>query len=73
MPPVLESSAVEVKTAAKPSGTVVGPATRNIAIDVYRGFVMFLMMAEVLRLSRVAEAFPDWWESTRERLAHTSR
>lgn len=33
-------------------------ATRNIAVDAYRGFVMFLMMAEVLRLSRVARAFP---------------
>ncbi len=27
--------------------------------DVYRGFVMFLMMAEVLRLSAVSEAIPD--------------
>ena len=34
---------------------------RNIAVDAYRGFVMFLMMAEVLRLSRVAEAFPGNW------------
>lgn len=31
---------------------------RNIAVDAYRGLVMLLMMAEVLRLSRVAEAFP---------------
>jgi predicted acyltransferase len=28
-------------------------------MDAYRGFVMFLMMAEVLRVSRVARAFPD--------------
>ncbi|HEV2233005.1 MAG TPA: DUF5009 domain-containing protein [Terriglobia bacterium] len=34
---------------------------RNVAVDVYRGFVMLLMMAEVLRLSRVAEAFPASW------------
>ena len=34
---------------------------RNIAMDAYRGFVMFLMMAEVLRLSRVARAVPDSW------------
>jgi len=34
------------------------PVTRNIAVDAYRGFVMLLMMAEVLRFSRVAEAFP---------------
>ncbi len=35
--------------------------SRNITLDAYRGFVMFLMMAEVLRLSRVAEAFPGNW------------
>jgi predicted acyltransferase len=32
---------------------------RNIALDAYRGFVMLLMMAEVLRLSRVAAAYPE--------------
>ena len=32
---------------------------RNIAVDVFRGFVMFLMMAEVLEFSRVARALPD--------------
>jgi heparan-alpha-glucosaminide N-acetyltransferase len=31
---------------------------RNTAVDAYRGFVMLLMMAEVLQLSRVAAAFP---------------
>jgi predicted acyltransferase len=30
-------------------------------VDAYRGFVMVLMMAEVLRLGRVAQAFPDNW------------
>lgn len=34
---------------------------RNTAVDVYRGFVMFLMMAEVLRLSKVSAAFPGNW------------
>jgi heparan-alpha-glucosaminide N-acetyltransferase len=29
------------------------------SLDAYRGFVMFLMMAEVLRLSRVSAALPD--------------
>ena len=29
------------------------------SIDAYRGFVMFLMMAEVLRLSQVAAKLPD--------------
>ncbi len=32
---------------------------RLVSVDAYRGFVMFLMMAEVLRLSRVAAANPD--------------
>ncbi len=31
---------------------------RIVAVDVYRGFVMLLMMAEVLRLSHVADALP---------------
>ena len=29
------------------------------SIDAYRGLVMFLMMAEVLRLSKISAAFPD--------------
>jgi predicted acyltransferase len=40
---------------------ILQPIARNVAVDVYRGFVMLLMMAEVLRLSRVAEAFPTSW------------
>ena len=34
---------------------------RNTAIDAYRGFVMLLMMAEVLRFSEIARAFPTNW------------
>ena len=34
------------------------PAVRNVAVDAYRGFVMLLMMGEVLELARVAHAFP---------------
>jgi len=34
-------------------------ATRITSIDAYRGLVMFLMMAEVLHLSRMANTFPD--------------
>lgn len=37
------------------------PAARNVAVDVYRGFVMLLMMAEVLQFSRIAQAFPGNW------------
>ncbi len=43
---------------------------RNQAVDAYRGFVMLLMMAEVLRLSAVAKALPDnWWGSLWRALA----
>jgi heparan-alpha-glucosaminide N-acetyltransferase len=35
--------------------------TRNTAVDAYRGFVMVLMMAEVLHLAQVAKAFPGNW------------
>ena len=34
-------------------------AVRLSSIDAYRGFVMFLMMAEVLRVSKVAASFSD--------------
>jgi heparan-alpha-glucosaminide N-acetyltransferase len=40
---------------------VPSPAQRNVAVDVYRGFVMLLMMAEVLQLSHVSAAFPTSW------------
>jgi heparan-alpha-glucosaminide N-acetyltransferase len=39
-------------------GVPAAPQTRNVAIDAYRGFVMLLMMAEVVQLARVARAFP---------------
>ena len=34
-------------------------AQRNHAVDIYRGFVMFLMMAEVLEFSKISNALPD--------------
>jgi heparan-alpha-glucosaminide N-acetyltransferase len=37
----------------------VAPPTRFTSIDAYRGLVMLLMMAEVLRLCAVAKALPD--------------
>ncbi|HEY7389246.1 MAG TPA: DUF5009 domain-containing protein [Bryobacteraceae bacterium] len=37
------------------------PAPRNVAMDAYRGFVMLLMMAEVVQLARVSHAFPGNW------------
>src|SRR5256885_7266381 len=39
---------------------VTQPKTQRLAsLDAYRGFVMFLMLAEVLRLCRVAAALPE--------------
>ena len=37
---------------------------RNVAVDAYRGFVMLLMMAEVLNFPRAAAAFPNsmFWD-----------
>lgn len=35
------------------------PPNRIASVDVYRGFVMLLMMAEVLALSKVSHALPD--------------
>lgn len=35
------------------------PSARNVAVDAYRGLVMFLMMAEVLELRKLSDAFPN--------------
>lgn len=37
----------------------IAPPQRVSSVDAYRGFVMFLMMAEVLRFGQVAESFPQ--------------
>ncbi len=44
---------------AKTAGEVSRQPRRLESIDVYRGFVMLLMMAEVLQLGAVARAFPE--------------
>jgi len=51
----LAGPAAQPRVAAPPS------SPRNMAVDVYRGFVMLLMMAEVLQLARVSAAFPTSW------------
>jgi heparan-alpha-glucosaminide N-acetyltransferase len=47
-------------------------AGRLASIDVFRGFVMFLMMSEVLRLPTVARAFPDstFWTILAQQQSH---
>ena len=46
---------------------------RNLAVDTYRGFVMLLMMAEILQLSRVAKALPGstFWSFLAYHQTHT--
>jgi heparan-alpha-glucosaminide N-acetyltransferase len=46
---------------AATAGGVPSATVRNTAVDAYRGFVMLLMMAEVLRLAMVARGFPGNW------------
>jgi predicted acyltransferase len=41
-----------------PAQAAPAPAARNQAVDTYRGLVMFLMAAEVLRFAQIAKAFP---------------
>jgi heparan-alpha-glucosaminide N-acetyltransferase len=54
---------LELPSPAKPADAVAASA-RQISVDVYRGFVMFLMMAEVLRVCRVSRALPgnSFWQ-----------
>ena len=57
MATTVESASV----AAQQSTRIPQPVQRNVAVDTYRGFVMLLMMAEVLELARVAAAYPGNW------------
>jgi heparan-alpha-glucosaminide N-acetyltransferase len=52
------SSIVQPAPIAPQSISNASTVPRNLAVDAYRGFVMLLMMAEVLQFSRVAAAFP---------------
>jgi heparan-alpha-glucosaminide N-acetyltransferase len=63
---VNSAAAVEIPMVVEQAGVAVRPAAasaapRNVAVDAYRGFVMLLMMAEVLRFSEVAKSFPGNW------------
>lgn len=51
--------ATEQPQAVLPEKPALFSPLRLTSIDAYRGFVMFLMMAEVLRVCRVAAARPD--------------
>ena len=49
---------VPVTTTGAPATTATAAPPRLASLDAYRGFVMFLMMAEVLRLAAVAARLP---------------
>ncbi len=53
------SAPVPATTPAAPAAVIAPAPGRLTSVDAYRGFVMFLMMAEVLRLRRVAQALPE--------------
>ncbi len=56
------SSAADTLTSnhpTSPTPTTHNPSSRLLSIDAYRGLVMFLMMAEILRISRIADKFPE--------------
>lgn len=61
----MENSAIADQTTA--TGAAVNPAlpvSRIASVDVYRGFVMLLMMGEVLEFSRISKLLPGstFWE-----------
>jgi heparan-alpha-glucosaminide N-acetyltransferase len=56
---VSEERVLHTREAGSSSGAF--PVARNVAVDAYRGLVMLLMMAEVLRLAKVAKSFPGNW------------
>jgi predicted acyltransferase len=56
IPAVGQQQQIDIIAPAKQQAVV-----RNVAVDAYRGFVMVLMMAEVLHLARVAQAYPGNW------------
>src|SRR5262245_35409413 len=69
-PPRPEASAVrEVVSLVHPM-----PPRRLASIDAYRGLVMFLMMAEVLRLREVADQLPEspLWRFLADHQTHVS-
>lgn len=56
IPAIGQKQEIDIIAPAKQQAVV-----RNVAVDAYRGLVMVLMMAEVLHLARVAQAYPGNW------------
>ncbi|MBM3834664.1 MAG: DUF5009 domain-containing protein [Verrucomicrobia bacterium] len=68
------SGTASSRTAIRIEAPAPSSAQRLTSIDAYRGLVMFLMMAEVLSLSRVAEALPHsgFWQFLHHHQSHVS-
>src|SRR3954453_8802578 len=66
-------SSVSVQTKGTAEVTTAAPVVRNVAVDAYRGFVMLLMMGEILRFSQVAAAYPGslFWRILAFNQSHT--
>jgi predicted acyltransferase len=74
---VLIASAMKMATSeatqqSPPPAASAGSPTRLVSLDAYRGFVMFLMMAEVLNLRHVARARPEsgFWQFLAHHQSH---
>lgn len=66
------TSDVSPPTFPRPADPTLKPTVRLGSIDAYRGLVMFLMMAEVLRLSRMVKLHPgsEFWEFLANHQSH---
>src|SRR5690349_8093969 len=69
----MATTVLEPPVVLQPAAPARQTMVRNVAVDAYRGLVMLLMMAEVLRFSRVAEAFPTslFWKFLAFNQTHT--
>lgn len=67
------AAAAPIPLAGPRESTVAAPAQRNIAVDAYRGFVMLLMMAEVMNFAAVSRALPGnlFWQILGYNQTHT--
>ena len=67
------AAAVRSPSSAPEARTGVAPITRVASIDAFRGFVMFLMLAEAMRLWTLHDAFPASALLGDRRLQHHAR
>src|SRR2546423_2578209 len=57
----MNAQTMERPMVARAAAPASAPPGRLFSMDAYRGFVMLLMMGEVLRFHRVAEVRPQSW------------